>query len=158
MERSVVGALNAVRFDPCLVLLARLDAPQTPWRGIVASEGPLQWVGCESSKRPSSGLCLALHASAPASREWLERPEAEVAELMWAAFRHVTAFEPSLPSDWQLKRWRLARPSVLATAHALLSESPPAAFCGDWCVAPRLEGAWTSGEAAAERLLSIMDG
>jgi len=156
VDAAVVSMLGAVRFDPCLVLLVRLAAPPPPWRAIQVGEGPLQWIGCESSKRSSSQLCLSIHGSAEASRAAMDRTDEEIAAQLWAAAAEVAGLQGGLPSGWQVKRWRSARPSVLATAHALLSAAPPVAFCGDWCVAPRLEGAFVSGLSAAERLLGVM--
>jgi len=110
-------------------------------------------VGCESSKRTSSSILLTLHASGDASRDRYSAPDEEVTTEMLRALVEMAGERFSAPSWTQLKRWRYARPTLLANARALLAEEPPIVFCGDWAVAPRVEGAFLSGLAAAERLI-----
>jgi renalase len=152
LEPAVVAELRRVEFEPCLALLVEAGGAPPEWRGLVGETGPLQWAGLESSKRAADRTLLTLHGAGGWSRDWYDRPDEEVAEALLDALRAVMG--RSLAVDrWQLKRWRYARPVRLATAHALLSERPPVVFCGDWAVAPRVEGAFLSGVAASERLI-----
>lgn len=141
--------------DPCLVLLALLEGEAPPWRGIVGETGPLQWIGLESSKRPSSAVCVAIHASADRSRELWELADPQVVTALLADAASIGGPLFSNPREAKLLRWCHARPAVLATSRALVSErgGRPLALCGDWCHSPRVEGAFLSGLAAAERLL-----
>ncbi len=145
--------LERVAFDPCLTLLATFDVPLPPWRGIVSSAGPVQWVGSESSKRPQSPVGLTIQGSGDWSRQHYESSDETVKDALIGALAAMAGAEFAVPVAWQVKRWRYARPVQLATAHALLEERPPVVFCGDWAVAPRAEGAWMSGVAAADRLV-----
>ncbi len=152
---SVLATLDQVRFDPCLALMASYDTAPPAWRAVASDEGPLSWVGCESSKRPSTRVLLTVHASPRFSEEHFASSEEFAAAAMLGALGGMLGETWRRPVRWELKRWRYARPVQLAPARCLVSESPPALFCGDWAAAPRAEGAWLSGLAAAERLLGL---
>lgn len=153
VDALVRAQLAQVVFDPCLVLLARFAGAPPPWRAIAVEQGPLQWIGLESSKRPAEGVLVAVHASGAWSREHWGAPDDFVVPSLTAELARVAGDGRFLqPERRQLKRWRYAKPTVLADARSLFSEAPPVAFCGDWAVAPRVEGAYLSGLAAAERL------
>ena len=47
-------------------------------------------------------------------------------------------------------RWGLALPRVAKPSGALWDDELRLGVCGDWCVAPRIEGAYLSGLACAE--------
>jgi hypothetical protein len=148
--------LGRVTFDPCLVLLATFDRPAPTWPALASETGAIQWIGVESSKRPAQRLALAIHASAALSRQSYDAPEEDVTRTLLAEAARMTGLELATPLATELKRWRFAKPVLLATARALLSQDsgPPLVACGDWCVAPRVEGAFQSGVAAAERLVN----
>ena len=156
IDRAITEELGRVRFDRCLVVLAGYGAEARPqWRAIASTAEPLQWIGLESSKRAASEVLIAAHATGAWSAEHWDDPHADVAtSLLHAASLAGGPFLAG-PRWFQVERWRHAKPTVLATARALLSEHDhrPVVFCGDWCLAPRVESAWLSGAAAAERLV-----
>jgi renalase len=153
VDGGVRAELGRVRYDPCLAVLARLGGAAPGWRAIASAAGPLQWVGLESSKRASSGPTLVLHGSADWSRANEGLADGAVVEALGRALADVAGPGVGTLLEAQVKRWRYARPTLLAASRALLSERPPVVFCGDWAVAPRVEGAFLSGLAAAERLI-----
>jgi renalase len=157
VDRVIRDELERVRFDPCLVVLAGIAPPTAPipWRGIASTAEPLQWIGLESAKRESTEALVTVHATGDWSREHWQLGDTEVVtRLLEAASRAGGAFLAQ-PRWSEVKRWRYAKPVLLANGRALLSETagPPLVFCGDWCMAPRVEGAFLSGTAAAERLI-----
>jgi renalase len=152
---SMMATLDQVAYDPCLALMASYDLPSPTWRAISAEEGPLSWAGCESSKRPSSRVLLSVHASPAFSLTHRDSTDEVAAQAMLTSLGSMLGEAWLRPVRWDLKRWRYARPVRLAPSRCLISESPPVVFCGDWAVAPRAEGAWLSGLAAAERLLGL---
>jgi predicted NAD/FAD-dependent oxidoreductase len=155
MPAGVIAVLEQVTYDPCLALMATYEAPAPTWRAVAADDGPLSWVGCESSKRPSSRVLLTVHAASETSRAMWDASDEEVSRTMRDALAAMLGEAWRTPLGWQLKRWRYARPVRLSPARCVVSESPPVVFCGDWAVAPRAEGAWLSGLAAAERLVGL---
>jgi renalase len=56
---------------------------------------------------------------------------------------------------WQVHRWRYSQPMVTHPEACLfINELAPLAFAGDAFGAPRVEGAFLSGRAAAQALLN----
>jgi renalase len=152
---SAERALAAVRFAPCLAVLASYpDQPPPVWRGVhVEDGGPLAWVANDSSKRAqASGTVLVLHASPAFSAQHLEAPDAAAPLMLQAAAPLGAAF--TRPAWTQVHRWRYAR---VVTPHPqpYLEGGEGLLFCGDWCGGDRLEAAYLSGLAAAEHLLTV---
>jgi predicted NAD/FAD-dependent oxidoreductase len=93
---------------------------------------------------------LTIHAAVDFSRAYLDANREEVTRLLleaaepWIAGRVINS---------QLHRWRYAKPFVQSSPLCLFSQKPaPFAIAGDAFGGPRLEGAFLSGLAAAERL------
>lgn len=93
-------------------------------------------------------------APSASSEPLLDRPAAEVQDLIWTEARRI---DPRLfPLDRadvvQLIRWRYAVPDVRPGYHSRIAafrQRPPVFFAGDWLVQPCVEGAVRSGDHAA---------
>lgn len=158
IDAAVREELNRVQFDPCHVVLAGYDPalPAIPWRGVASSAEPIQWIGLESSKRPSAERTLSIHSTGEWSRSALHHlSDDDVRAELLSAAAPIVGDWVAHPSWSRVELWPHAKPVLLATGRALLSEDagPPIAFCGDWCQAPRVEGAFQSGLSAADRLI-----
>lgn len=155
IDASLIEELERIRFAPSLVLAAAWDEPAPRWRALASTASPLAWAGVESSKRPGTATLLAVHADEAFSSAHLDAADSHVGAELVAALERVGGEGWRRPRWTKVVRWRWARPTLLASARALLSEKdgPPLVVCGDWCHAPTVEGAFLSGEAAAERLL-----
>lgn len=155
IDAALIEELERIRFAPSLVLAGAWDEPAPRWRALSSTASPLAWVGVESSKRPGSATLMAIHADEAFSSAHFDAADSHIAAELVAALVRVGGEGWSRPRWTKVVRWRWARPTLLASARALLSEQagPPLVICGDWCHAPTVEGAFLSGEAAAERLL-----
>lgn len=128
-------------------------------------EGPVAWATREASKpgRPGAGRSPSdtadvrwlLHASPAWSAAHLEAPPGSIAPLLSAAF-----FEPRGIHSTRLKaqahRWRYAQGHLPEAQGALFDPDARLALCGDWVNGSRVEGALTSGTAAAGRVLGLV--
>jgi len=145
-----LAALTAVRYEPCLAVLALLDGPSgLPEPGAVDPEdGPIDWMADNQRKGISSSPAVTIHATADFSREhWLSPDEVVVAALLAAAGL------PAAPSVAQVQRWRYARPVVVHPARHLLAQGlAPLVFAGDAFGGAKVEGAVLSGHSAATSL------
>lgn len=153
LAEPVQRALAHVVYDPCLALLASLDAPgAVPPPGLVRpADSVLDLISDNSQKQVSAAVAdLTLHATAAFSREHFYAPAEETAQLMLHAARPWLG---GARSAWQLHRWKYARPVTTSPAPCLFTSEPaPVAFAGDAFGGPRIEGAFLSGLAAAEAL------
>lgn len=156
---SIAGAdrrrLEAVAYAPChavAVGFAGVEAP--PWPGVQLPEHPdLAWMANDSSRRHPDArdrVTVVLHGSAGFSRRRFDDPaEAVVAALLDAA----AALLPwdADPAWWYHHRWRYALPEH-TLGERTMEVAPGLLLAGDAFGDGRVEGAYLSGLAAAERV------
>lgn len=151
-----VGALEPIRYAPCVALVVVLDGPSAvPEPGAVQlAEGPVSWLSDNARKGLSRVPALTVHAVADAAERLVDATDATVRSELepllapWLGDARIV--------DAAVRRWRHARPLVEHPDRAVVSTCGPSrvAFAGDAFAEPRIEGAVRSGLAAAERLRS----
>ncbi|MFN0167351.1 MAG: NAD(P)/FAD-dependent oxidoreductase [Bryobacteraceae bacterium] len=154
LPSEISSTLNAIAFDPCFALLVTIDGPgRVPPPGYIRpNQGPVEWIADNTQKGVSTGAAaLTIHARADFSRHYLEAPKEEVARLLLEA---AGSWFGGLVTAWQLHRWRYSRPVEAGPGPTCLFSRQPAclAIAGDAFGGSRLEGAFLSGLAAAERI------
>ncbi len=153
LEPDITPLLRSIEFNPCFALLVTLAGPgaiSAP--GYVRpAEGPIEWIADNTLKGISTGsAALTIHARADFSRELLESPQDRVAELLLEA---VQPWVTGSITDWQLHRWRYSKPVDAELPLCLFSSKPaPLAVAGDVFGGSRIEGAFLSGLAAADKI------
>lgn len=149
---EIAERAEAAVLTPSWAVMARLDSPSVlPFDGADVQASPVAWAARNNSK-PGRGEaeCWVLHATPRWSFDHVE------ADFDWVARALVDAFAKAVgrfePVEATAHRWRyaLVRSAVGPAAH--LDPSGLGA-CGDWCVGPRIEGAWSSGQAMARAIL-----
>lgn len=151
------GLVEAIEFDPCFaLLLTGTGESLVPEPGFARCEaGPVAWVADNVQKGISpraEGFALTLHASAEFSRLHFDRPKEEVAEMLLPTARQFFRGEIR---EQQVHRWKYSQPVATTGEKFLYSATPaPLAIAGDAFGGPRVEGAFLSGIAAAERMLA----
>ena len=159
LPADIIPALHAIDYDPCFALLVTLDSSsRVPDPGYLRfpSEGPIEWIADNTKKGVSTGpaAAMTIHARADFSRQYLEAPQEEVARILREA---VEPWLGTTVTAWQLHRWKYSRPVETGqTPPCLFTPQPaPLTIAGDaWGSASRLEGAFLSGLAAAEKIAS----
>lgn len=146
--------LEAVRYDPCVALLLRLDraAALPAPGGVQLGDGPIRFIGDNAAKGVSAEPALTVHLAGDVSRSrYADEDEAVMADARaW--------LEPWLGAarivSWQLKRWRYSQPVELDEARTRRLDVDGAAvvFAGDAFAEAKIEGAARSGHAAATAL------
>jgi renalase len=153
-------ALEAVRYARCIALLVTVDQS-----GLIGAPGGLQltidmdatfsFVADNQSKGLSTAPALTFHANDELSEIHYDDTDDEVAALL------LSAAQPYLKTaeviTVQVKRWRFARPSVTHPQRCLAvhpTSHTSLVFAGDAFGEARVEGAYLSGLAAAQRLMS----
>jgi predicted NAD/FAD-dependent oxidoreductase len=144
--------LLGAAYAPCLAgLFAFERLPEMPEVAREA-DGPLAWVAHDGGK-PGRGeaATIVVHAGADWSRSHLESPRDAVAADILAALeaRHRGLGEPV---HAEIHRWLYARVEQVLGVHCVFDADARLAFCGDYCLGPRVEAAFDSGRAAGEAL------
>jgi predicted NAD/FAD-dependent oxidoreductase len=154
---DLAALVRRVEVAPCWALMAALDRPLgVDWAGAFVHDSPLAWIACNSRKpgRPLLPEAWVLHASAEWSRAHLEADVATIEPLLWQAWGDAVGRELPDLSYCTAHRWRYALPTEPLADRALWDATMQIGACGDWCGGPRVEGAYLSGRAVAERLLA----
>jgi renalase len=133
-------------------------AAQLPWQGIQGIDHPvLSWIGLDSSKQlePLQPV-LVVQSSAAFAAENFEAPDLQVIGKRLLASAAPFAIGLNSPEILQVHRWGYAfaqnpLPDLFLTAQV----QTPLYFCGDWCGGNRVESAFLSGSAVAEKILDI---
>ncbi len=158
-EFPVVAAeARACPLAPCWAVLAAFDGPlEVSFDGAFVEDERLGWAARNNAKplRPR-GESWVLHATSTWSADQLHTPADEVAGALLAAFGHATGQAIPEPRHLMAHRWRYALPPAPLSVGCLGSDDHRVAVCGDWCAGARIEGAYLSGIAAADRILGML--
>lgn len=156
-ERS---ALEAIRYEPTIAVLARLDTPPNlPAPGVVRQPGNgIAWLADNQQKGISPVPAVTIHATHGFSRAHFEDDRTAVAEQLLAAAGRWLPRETVVAVDTQF--WRYSEPVVLHPERQLVVRAPLLlGFAGDAFGEARVEGAMLSGMAVANALLGrLRDG
>lgn len=143
---------------PCWTLMAAFDAPSGLGVDLLRpAAGPLQWAARDNSRPGRAGGIdrWTLHAGYDWSGERLEwTPEAVIDALASTVSALLEA--SAAPTLLQAHRWRYALADEPLGQTCLLSEDGALGACGDWCLAPRVESAFDSGQGLGEALVAAM--
>jgi renalase len=121
------------------------------------NQGPLRWVARNSSKPGrAAGETWLLHARAEWSEARLQMPAEQVAAELQQAF---AALGGPPAEAWSAHRWLYAdlAPATPSSAEdSVWDGGLSLGLCGDWLGGGKVEGAWLSGRALAQRLLASL--
>lgn len=157
---TLAAHASLARMRPCwavMVDFADADAATiaTDFDAAFVVDSPLAWIARDSSKPGrASGERWVLHATSVWSEAHVDiEPERATSELL-GAFETALARAIPTPRFAKAHRWMFALPDP-ALAERSIGDDALALFAGgDWCGGPRIEGAFSSGLALAERVLA----
>jgi len=153
-DAALRESLAAIRSVPCIALMLEFDRrlPLDYDAAFVRDDAALAWIARDSSKPGrAAGERWVVHAGAAFSRRHATS-DPETAAALQAAFHAATGLGPVRPRRTMLHRWGLARVEDAESPGAIVDRQRALCVCGDWSVAPRVEGAWLAGIEAAARL------
>jgi predicted NAD/FAD-dependent oxidoreductase len=141
-------------YAPCWTALLGLDGPPgLGFDALFVNAGPLRWAARDGSKPGREGQTWVLHATPDWTRAHLDAQPEAVCRALIDALRDLAG--GTLPGvRWSLAhRWPYSFAERPLGVECLWDPALGIGACGDWCIGARMEGAWLSGEALAERLL-----
>ena len=154
-DHPVVITLSDVQLAPCLTLMAATTA--TPaFISQSDPDGPLAWIAQDSAKqgRPQTGTTTWVAQASPAfSAEHLEDDTATTTARMLPLLCAQLDISPTAITHASAHRWRYARVTE-ALGQPFVSVDNTLFVGGDWCLGPRVEAAWISGDSMAQAVLS----
>jgi renalase len=158
LDHEILSELSAVVYQPCIVLLAILDAPGTlgPPGGVAPDSETIRWIADNTVKRVSpAATAITIQATPEFSARQFEQPDAILIRIL---LDEAKAYLGTPPAESEIHRWRFSEPMLHLHRSALVAhDSPPLVLAGDAFGAPRVEGAALSGLEASRLLLSLFD-
>lgn len=142
-----------VDYVPCISALVLLDGPgKVPEPGGVQVGGePVSWVADNYRKGISEVPgAITVNAGTEFSRQYWNSEDEVVLERMLDA---VAEWLVGGVVEYRIERWRYSAPVRTHSEPALHAPRARLALCGDAFAGAKIEGAYLSGLAAAERLL-----
>ena len=149
-DHPLVAKLAPLRFAPCLTLMAATPAP-APFVTRRDADAPLAWIAQDSSKpgRRTNGLTTwVAQAGVAFSTEHLEDDNAATVARLLPLLCDRLGVTPDQITHASAHRWRYARVTS-ALGQPYFSFDDTLFVGGDWCLGPRVEAAWLSGDAMA---------
>ncbi len=139
---------------PCFALLLYFEERlKLDFDGIKMDDKVISWAARDSSKPGRSlGERWVIHASADWSQSNFDKSSDEIERLLIEKVATVLNLELPAARFTKLHKWRFALPASTLTSGCLLDRENALAYCGDWCMAPRVEGAYLSGLATASQV------
>jgi predicted NAD/FAD-dependent oxidoreductase len=136
---------------PCCALLVSFDERlNIDFDGIATDDQIISWAARDSSKPGrSAGERWVIHASPGWSLSNFDKSSDEIQDAMTKTFATIFNIELPVASFTKVHKWRYALPTSTRDLGCIFDSATAIAFCGDWCVAPRVEGAFLSGLSAA---------
>jgi renalase len=154
------NALVAVRYARCIALLVTVNQS-----GLIDAPGGLQltadtdatfsFIADNQSKGLSAVPALTFHANDSVSEDHYDDPDDTLVTLLLSAAQFYLKGAEVVTAE--VKRWRFARPTVTHPQRCLTVHPAPSTslvFAGDAFGEARVEGAYLSGLAAAQQLMS----
>ena len=145
--------------EPCWTVMAGFAQPLDHATDTVRGEGQaIAWAARNSSK-PERGQtrgdydCWVIQASPGRSRELIDMSAEQVAPLLLGDFFAQSGTRPAAPIHLAAHRWLYAIPGAIDGEPARYDADSNIGIAGDYLHSPRVEGAWISGRALAEKVL-----
>ena len=163
IDLTCIQQLSNVQFSRSITTIAvyptsdRTAAAAIPWQGIQCINHPtLAWIGLDSSKQlnPTQPV-LVIQSSAAFAEQYFDAPD--LAIIGQKLIDSIVPLIPTLtaPELVQVHRWGYAfAQNPLSDRFITAQTAAPLYFGGDWCGGNRVESAYLSGMAIADRILS----
>jgi renalase len=124
--------------------------------GAFVTDSPLSWIARNNSKpgRPEEETGV-LHTSPEWSQRHIEDEQDSVIKALTAAFIDAVGGAAAVPTEHlAAHRWRFSLPVQALDEECLFDPERGLGACGDWCNGAKVEGAYLSGLALAERMIA----
>lgn len=155
-------ALVAERYAPCWTLMLGYAEPIDLPESMALEDATISWIADNSSKpdRPvprgeDDMHCIVVHAGPDWSRETIEDDPESVLSRLYTRYVGITGIMEE-PIHGGVHRWRYALVEKPLGESHLWDAALRLGACGDWCLGPRIEAAFDSGEAAARALIASL--
>ncbi|MEM7016722.1 MAG: NAD(P)-binding protein [Pseudomonadota bacterium] len=157
-EFNAHDQLDHVEMLGCFALMLGLDnMPDFKWQAALIQHSPIGWLAVNQSKpdRPDTACSIIVHSTNIWANENLEQDQEVVKNILLEEACQLTGIQSEHIMYSALHRWRYANAVAPAEQPYLFDDALQLAACGDWCLAGRVEAAFSSAYALAQKLNSM---
>ena len=149
---GAAAMLESIEYDACLAVMARLDGPSgLPDGHATPGDDSIAWIADNRHKGVSEVPAVTIHSTPEFAARHLEDPPER-----WAAalVDHARRLLAGTITEYTGHRWRYSQPRRVFDVGAVSIDGPvPTVLAGEVFAGSRIEGAYTSGRAAAAQVL-----
>jgi hypothetical protein len=128
-----------------------------PYDAAFVLDSPLSWISrYQYAEREHDADCWILHATPEWSMQYVASFRGRVMHALLDAFWEATDLPVRKPLSTSVHCWKHALPINPISEDSLFDEAKALGACGDWCTAPRIEGAVLSGFSMADRVMKYV--
>ena len=125
-----------------------------PYDAAFVLDSPLAWISrYQHGDVQQHSDCWVLHASPEWSQQYAASFRGRILNALLDAFWEAIDLEAQKAASASVHCWKHAFPINPISEDSLFEESIAIGACGDWCTAPRIEGAVLSGFSMADRVM-----
>lgn len=153
---GITDQLAGIKTVPCWAVMLGFSQPlPLGYDAAYIVDEMLSWIARNNSKPERSGReSWVLHASNEWSELHANKTPVDIVRQLYAALKRVTGEPLMMPVFAKAHYWPYALAVNVLNQGCLYNADMQLGACGDWCVSARVEGAFLSGLAMAERILS----
>lgn len=159
VDHPLSERLSVVKMSPCITLMAAFTgAYGCDLHNISKTEGNLAWIAKNSSKPGRTGAdCWVAQASTSWSEDRIDAPTEEIEKSLLSMLCGEIGVHPEAARYLEVHRWKYANVAT-PLGEPYLNDATSSLFLGgDWCLGPRVESAWKSGQALAHAIIKKKD-
>jgi predicted NAD/FAD-dependent oxidoreductase len=128
-----------------------------PYDAAHVLDSSLSWISrYQMVDQNSATDCWMLHASPEWSQQYVASFRGRVMHALLDAFWEATDLAVVNPISSSVHCWKHAVPINPINQDSLFIDDEAIGACGDWCTAPRIEGAVLSGFSMADRVMKYV--
>ena len=152
-DLALASTALAARSQPCWTGMYAFAAPLPTDQDTVRHAGCVNWAARNAAKPGRTATeTWVVQAGPQWSADHIEDDAGDVAATLLAGLGSALNLILPEPVAASAHRWRYAM-STGSDLGALWGEKSRIGVCGDWLLGPRVENAWLSGKALANRML-----
>lgn len=146
-----------IKMQACFTVMAGFDKTlDLPWETLRSEDGAASWIAHNSSKpgRAKGQSTLIIQSGPNWSERHVDHSKDALQTIMLERASELLGMDAAAAKYITIHRWLYASVQKGLGEDCLADEGLGVIACGDWCLGGRVEGAYLSGLAAADTLLS----
>jgi renalase len=153
IDPTITELHGKAKTEGCWTMMLRFNEAITmPFEAAFINDGILSWAARNNAKPQRTGEEVwVIHGQSQWSQDQIDADPQTIAPQMIAAF---IAIGGKAPAEYSIHRWRYASSDTSYQERFHYDLERGIGYCGDWLHGGRVEGAWLSGHALANAIIT----